>query len=194
MIILGIDPGLNITGYGAIAADGRRLQLIAAGDVRPPSTQPLAKRLEYLHSSLTELVARHPPGVVVLEMVYTHQRYANTAAMMGHARGVACLVAEQHHVPLIQYPPARVKKALTGQGAATKEQVARMVAQWIGATDASWSFDATDALALAITHAHMGDPAERPSLFQARRHRRQLPASMASAVRTAVQATGRPGR
>jgi len=157
MVIFGIDPGLYATGYGAIAVEHGRFRLITAGDVRPPKREPLARRLEYLHQRLSELMGRERPDTAVLEMIYTHPRYANTAAMMGHARGVACLVVEQHGVALVQYPPARVKKALTGHGAATKEQVARMVAHWIGASDPGWSFDATDALALAIAHAHMKD-------------------------------------
>ena len=155
MVILGIDPGLNATGYGAIAAIGRQIEVLGAGDIRPPSDQPLARRLGFLHEALDGLCDRQHPDAIVLEMIFTHQRYANTAALMGHARGVACLVAQQHGVSLIEYPPARVKQALTGRGAASKEQVARMVAQWVGRCDPAWSFDATDALALAITHAHM---------------------------------------
>ena len=155
MVILGIDPGLNATGYGAIAANGRQLQLITAGEICPPKG-PLSRRLEFLHRALTEIVTRQRPQALVLEMVFTHPRYPNTAALMAHARGVACLIAEQQTVPLIQYPPARVKKAVTGHGAATKDQVARMVGSWIAGCDPGWSFDATDALALAITHAHMG--------------------------------------
>lgn len=155
MVILGIDPGLNVTGYGAIAFSGRQIQLIAAGDIRPPRTQPLQERLDYLYQALTALLAKQCPDTVVLEMVFTHQNYANTAALMGHARGVACLAAQQSGIALVEYSTARVKKAVSGRGAATKEQVARMVAQWLGAQDSSWSFDATDALALAIAHAHM---------------------------------------
>ena len=154
-VILGIDPGLNITGYGAISLAGRDVQIIAAGDIRPPRSKSLPERLEFLHRALTDLIAREHPQTVVLEMVFTHERYLNTAAKMGHARGIACLVAQQHHVPLVEYPPARIKQALTGRGAASKEQVARMVAQWAGCRDAAWSLDATDALALAIAHAQM---------------------------------------
>ena len=155
MIILGIDPGLNVTGYGAIAAHSRRFQLVTAGDIRTPSGKPLPERLAYLHQALTTLIERQHPGTIVLEMVFTHERYVSTAAMMAHARGVACLAAEQQCIPLVQYSPARVKQALTGHGAASKDQVARMVAQWLGSSDPAWSFDATDALALAIAHAHM---------------------------------------
>ena len=155
MVILGIDPGLNVTGYGAIAIEGRHVQLLTAGDVRPPRTQLLPQRLAFLHNALSQLVAYQHPDVLVLETVFTHERYVGTAAMMAHARGVACLVAQQHGVSLVEYSPARVKKAVTGRGDASKDQVARMVAQWLGVHDPSWSFDATDALALALAHAHM---------------------------------------
>ena len=155
MVILGIDPGLNVTGYGVISALDRRLQFVAAGDIRPKSRRPLPERLEELHEALSRLIAAQHPDTIVLEMVFSHQDYVNTAARMAHARGVACLAAQQHRVPLVEYPTARVKKAVTGRGGADKEQVARMVAQWIGVRDPAWSFDATDALALAIAHAHM---------------------------------------
>lgn len=155
MVILGIDPGLNITGYGGIAVDGGRCSFMTAGDVRPPRGRPLPERLEVLHRALAELIERRPPDTIVLEMVYTHSRYVQTAALMAHARGVVCLVAEEHGVPVAQYPPARVKQAVTGRGDASKDQVARMVVQWLGASDPAWSHDATDALALAIAHAHM---------------------------------------
>ena len=155
MIILGIDPGLNVTGYGVINAIDRRLQFIAAGDIRPPRQKSLPERLEVLHDALARLIKQQHPDTVVLEMVFSHETYVNTAARMAHARGVACLVAQQHHIPLVEYPTARVKKAVTGRGGADKDQVARMVAQWIGVSDPAWSFDATDALALAIAHAHM---------------------------------------
>lgn len=183
MVILGIDPGLNVTGYGAIAAADRQLELIDAGDIRPPRGKPLPQRLEFLHAALSELIKRRHPQAIVLEMVFSHERYVGTAAMMAHARGIACLAAEQHHVPLVEYPPARVKKALTGRGAATKDQVARMVAQWIGSRESSWSFDATDALALAIAHAHMESQHQRAdSLRPARRHRRGLPAALSQRI------------
>ena len=179
MRILGIDPGLNVTGYGAIAADGRRFELLAAGDVRPPRGRPLPERLEFLHRALERLIARQQPATIVLEMVYTHRQYVSTAALMGHARGVVCLAAEQHHIPLAQYPPARVKKALTGRGAASKDQVARMVGQWLGDRDPAWSFDATDALALAIAHAHMHSQHQRSDLLRPSGARRQTTAGLA---------------
>lgn len=167
MIILGIDPGLNITGYGVISAIDRQLKLVAAGDIRPTRARSLSERLEELHDGLRRVISLRHPETIVLEMIFSHHDYVGTAARMAHARGVACLAAQQAGVPLVEYPTARVKKALTGRGAAEKEQVAQMVERWIGSRDPSWSLDATDALALAIAHAHLGGK----SLFMGRPHR-----------------------
>ena len=178
MIILGIDPGLNVTGYGVINALGRELKLITAGDIRPHRNKSLPQRLEELHAALCLLIRRQHPETIVLEMVFSHQDYVGTAARMAHARGVACLAAQQAGIPLVEYPTARVKKAITGRGAAEKEQVAQMVHRWMGCRDPSWSLDATDALALAIAHAHLGGKSplmgtihrgDHPAIEQARR-------------------------
>jgi crossover junction endodeoxyribonuclease RuvC len=161
MLILGVDPGLNATGYGILAVDGARLRVLTAGAICPPKRQPLASRLDYLHGHLSELITRHHPHIMVLEMVFTHHSYVATAALMAHARGVACLAAQEHGLALAEYSPARVKKALTGNGNASKTQVARMVGQWVGGVELSLSSDATDALALAIAHAHMDGQRQR---------------------------------
>jgi crossover junction endodeoxyribonuclease RuvC len=155
MVILGIDPGLAATGYGVIDASGSRLQLVEAGDIQPPRAHPLSERLERIHARLSELIRRHRPQTLVLEKLFTHHEHVTTAALMGHARGMACLAAQEHGVELAEYPPTQVKKSLTGNGHASKEQVARMAGQWLGRVDPSWSSDATDALALALVHAHI---------------------------------------
>ena len=155
MVILGIDPGLGATGYGVIDTSGSQLRLIDAGDIRPPRAHPLSDRLERIHAGLCELIQRHCPQTLVLEKLFTHHEHVTTAALMGHARGMACLAAQEHGVTLAEYPPTQVKKSLTGNGHASKEQVARMAGQWLGRSDPSWSSDATDALALALVHAHI---------------------------------------
>ena len=155
MRILGIDPGLNATGYGVIETTGDRLQVVDAGTIRPSARQPLASRLLELASELARTIDAHQPNVVVLEALFIHHQYLTTAALMAHARGVACLISAQHRLPVAEYLPTRVKKALTGYGTASKEQVARAVETWLGVRQAEWSSDATDALALAIVHAHI---------------------------------------
>lgn len=161
MIIMGIDPGLNATGYGIIDADARYLHVMMAGDIRPPKRQPLAQRLAFIHDALGERIDRFHPKVAVLEKIFTHHSYVTTASLMAHARGVVCLTVQELGVTLAEYPPTQVKKSLTGNGAASKEQVARMVAQWLRYSDPSWSRDATDALALAIIHARIGPQTQR---------------------------------
>ena len=154
MIILGVDPGLNATGYGIIDAGSPQLRVITAGDIRPPKKQPLAERLGVIHDELCRLITRFRAETLVLEKIFTHHHHVTTAALMAHARGVACLAAQEHGLPLAEYPSTHVKKSLTGNGAASKDQVARMVGQWLHHADPAWSADATDALALAIVHAH----------------------------------------
>lgn len=168
MVILGIDPGLLATGFGIVEAEPAQLRFIAAGDIRPPKTHALAERLEHIHVALSRLIGRYRPEIAVLEKIFTHHRHVTTAAFMGHARGVACLAVQEYGLAMEQYPTTQVKKTLTGNGQASKEQVARMAAHWLRHADPSWSMDATDALALAIVHAHIA------------LQRRNLPAGVAA--------------
>jgi len=154
MRVLGIDPGLNVTGYGILDSSADP-QVVTAGDIRLPQAKALAERLEILYHKLSEVIRRYHPATMVLEMVFTHERYVSTAARMAHARGVACLAAQEHKMVVAEYPPARVKKALTGNGNASKTQVARMLSQWLGDIETGLSADATDALALAFAHTQM---------------------------------------
>ena len=105
-------------------------------------------------------LALHPDDPPVAKMngvakIFTHYKHVTTAALMAHARGVACLAAQELRLSLAEYPSTEVKKSLTGNGQASKQQVARMVGQWLQHVDPGWSRDATDALALAVVHAHV---------------------------------------
>ena len=155
MVILGIDPGLNATGYGMIEVLPTGLRVMMADRIRTSRTWPLAERLAAIYDGVTGLIGKFRPDAMVLEQIFTHHTYVSTAALMAHARGVICLAAQEHAIPLAEYAPALVKKSITGTGAASKDQVARMVAQWLRHSDPGWSSDATDALALAIVHAHL---------------------------------------
>lgn len=163
MVILGVDPGLNATGYGVISAEAGQLCVVDAGAIRPPSSRPLGVRLAILYETLGKVITTHHPSVAVLEALFTHHAYLTTAALMAHARGVACLAVAHQQVTQVDYLPTRVKKALTGNGSASKEQVARMVGTWLGRDASSWSADTTDALALAIAHAHIVEHSWRDS-------------------------------
>lgn len=182
MRILGIDPGLHATGYGVITAEPDGLRLVAAGAVRPSARRPLAQRLQQLYDGLQQVMGAHRPQVVAIESLYTHQQHLTTAALMAHARGVACLLAAQHSLPLIEYLPTRIKKALTGYGAASKDQVARAVGMWLTVNPSSWASDVTDALALAIAHAHISRSAAWREVRPSSR-RRVLPAALAGVLR-----------
>lgn len=155
MRILGIDPGLHATGFGVIDVSGNALKFIDAGAIRPSPTKPLSKRLGQLHDGIKQVIESHRPRMMAVESVYTHHEFVTTAALMAHARGVVCLLCDQYGLELTEYLPNRIKKALTGHGTASKEQVSRAVGMWLGLETSSWASDVTDALGLAIAHAHI---------------------------------------
>lgn len=116
--ILGIDPGLNITGYGVLEADGGRLRLCEAGVIRGKSRGSLAKRLVEIHDGTAEVIAGLKPDVMALEELYSHYDRPRTAILMGHARGVICLAAAKAGIPIKHYAATQIKRILTGSGRA----------------------------------------------------------------------------
>lgn len=151
MRVFGIDPGSVRTGWGVIERQGSRLLGLEAGVIRLDAAAPLEQRLCKIHQVLCELLDKYKPTSVAVEDIF-FARYAQAALKLGHVRGVVLLAAAQNEVPLAEYPPATVKLAITGRGRADKDQVARMVAAMLGYKALPTS-DATDALAVAITHA-----------------------------------------
>ncbi|MBV8601035.1 MAG: crossover junction endodeoxyribonuclease RuvC [Candidatus Eremiobacteraeota bacterium] len=154
MRILGVDPGLRVTGYGVIDVETPRARLVEAGVIEPDSRAPLEARLAELHASMVEIVQTLRPSCMVVEELWTAYRNPSTAVLMGHARGVLCLAAGANDVPVRSLAHALVKCALVGSGAARKEQVKRMVAQLLGLRTLPRPDDVSDALALAIAFAH----------------------------------------
>lgn len=152
MRVLGIDPGLNITGYGLVETDADSLCLIEAGEIRSSSKTPLESRLNELYSGLHDVVEEFTPDVLAFEELYAHYQHPRTAIIMGHARGVLFLVAGQAGIPVCSYGATRVKKSITGIGNATKQQVARMVVDSLSCGDLTGKPDVTDALAVALCH------------------------------------------
>ena len=155
MRILGIDPGLGIIGYGLIELSGRQLKVIEAGVIRSNAKYKLEKRLAQIHAKVLRLIKDVEPDVAVLENLYSHYKHPRTSIFMGHARGIICLAVEQEKVELINYPSTRVKKAVTGRGHASKQQVQRTVTRLLNLESVPEPVDVTDALALAITHANV---------------------------------------
>lgn len=154
MRILGIDPGLRITGYGAIESNNGAFALLEAGIVAPNSRATLGDRLALLHRGICDVVEATCPDAVVIEEVFSGYRNPLTALMMGHARGVLCLAAAQRHVTIHALAHSAVKRALTGTGAARKEQVRSMVVQLLGLRRSPEPVDVSDALALALAFAN----------------------------------------
>lgn len=148
--ILGIDPGTRIVGWGLIELGAGGPRLVAAGALRA-GTGDLAQRLGLIRRELDSLFERHRPHVVAVEMAFAHKN-VQSALRIGEGRGVVLSCAAAAGAEVHQYPPASAKKALVGHGAAHKTQVAAMVARRLGLEAPPQPLDATDALALALTH------------------------------------------
>ena len=153
MIIFGIDPGSERTGYGCIASDGRRHRLLACGTISAPAGSPFADRLHAIHTGLVDLLAAHRPDCVAIENIF-HARNVRSALKLGHARGVALLAASAAGITVVEYTPAEVKRAVVGFGRAEKPQVAQMVKLLLGLDAPPSPHDAADAVAIAICHVH----------------------------------------
>ena len=150
MFVLGIDPGLSITGYGLVEGS-HPPRALRAGVVRTDTGMTAPERLAELHNTLSEVVTELTPDVIALETVFTN-RNLQTAISVGRASGVALLVAAQAGVPVFEYVPTAIKSAVTGDGSANKEQVQQMVMRLLRLHSAPKPADASDALAIALCH------------------------------------------
>ena len=129
MRVLGIDPGSRRTGWGVVQLEGTRLRHIAAGTIKVPEKLALSERLRRIHLGLAEVITTHAPEAVAVEEIF-FAKYANAALKLGHARGVALLVAAQSEIAVHEYPPAIVKRTVVGRGAADKVQVGRLAVSY----------------------------------------------------------------
>ena len=152
--ILGIDPGLRVTGFGIIDRSGQTLAYVTSGCIRTPLAGSLPERLAVILESLGEVIAAHRPGEVALEKVFVNVNPESTLAL-GQARGTAICAAVSAKLPVAEYTALQVKQAVVGNGLAKKEQVQEMVKRLLRLAGAP-SADAADALACAICHAHGG--------------------------------------
>lgn len=155
MRILGVDPGLQNTGYGVVDFGGSRPKILEAGTISPKPKDPLVTRLAVIHAQLGEVIQEYRPEIMVLEKLYSHYRHAMTACLLGHVRGVICLLCAQNSIALVEQSVKRIRKALTGQGGASKLQTQGMVAHALGIDEKQLTPDASDALALTLGYAHM---------------------------------------
>lgn len=152
MKVLGIDPGTAVLGYGVVESGqvghGR---LLECGTLTTGARDPLPARLRILHDGVTALIARHAPDAVAVESAF-YGKNVRTAVVLSHARGVILLAAEVAGVEIAEYSPAVIKKTIVGRGAALKPQVGYMVAQLLRLRTAPAPADATDGVAVALTH------------------------------------------
>ncbi|MCE2903214.1 MAG: crossover junction endodeoxyribonuclease RuvC [Gemmatimonas sp.] len=148
-LVLGIDPGTAVTGFGVVAFDGRTPTLMECGVIRTTARDPLPLRLAEVHEGVRELIGRHRPDTLAIEDVF-YARNVRTTVVLGHARGVILLAAQLAALTIHEYPPAEIKKAITGKGGATKEQVQFMVARLLRLRSAPQPADASDGVAAAL--------------------------------------------
>ncbi len=155
-LILGIDPGTAITGYGVVAREGGgAVSLVECGVVRTSSGEVLAVRIRDIYEAIATLITRHAPSVLVVEDVFQGKN-VQSALKLGHARGAILLAGALGEIPIVEYSPREIKKAVVGNGNATKDQVGFMVQQQLRLKAPPSPADAADGVAAALCHCVMG--------------------------------------
>lgn len=153
--VVGIDPGLNTTGYGVVRQSPTGMVLIEAGIVRSNARRTLQSRLNEIYSGVREVLDAHNPDLLALEQLFSHYSRPRTAILMGHARGVICLAAAQHALAVVHIEPTRVKRVLTGSGRASKTQIQNAVRVQFGLETVPQPSDVSDAIAIAVCGHHL---------------------------------------
>jgi crossover junction endodeoxyribonuclease RuvC len=155
--IFGIDPGSERTGYGCVETDGSRHRIVVCGAITTPAAAEFPAKLLVIHSRLATLLAQCRPDCVAIENLF-HANNVRSALKLGHARGVAMLAAVEAGLPVVEYTPAEIKRAVVGYGRAEKHQVQQMVKLILGLAVVPSPHDAADALAVAICHVNSMPP------------------------------------
>jgi crossover junction endodeoxyribonuclease RuvC len=150
--VLGVDPGLNVSGYGVIDMDTSAVRLVEAGVIRSSSGASLTTRIGQIYDGIVEVVRAYQPGALALEELYSHYDRPRTAILMGHARGAICLAACQANMVVHHYASTRVKNLLTGNGRAPKTQMQFAIQREFGLAEPPQPHDVADALAVALCH------------------------------------------
>ncbi len=153
--VLGIDPGLNTTGYAVLEFASGGAQLCEAGVVRSRAKRSLEQRLVEIHQGVQEVITSLQPQVVAVEELFSHYKRPRTAILMGHARGVICLAAAAADLRVQGYAATQVKKMLTGSGRATKQQIQLAICREFSLPQPPEPPDVADALAIALCHWYM---------------------------------------
>lgn len=153
MLVLGVDPGSNVTGYGLIEKlDHDRLTCVHAGYISSPARVPFYDKVHHIFKTMGEILASYRPSQIAIEDIF-YAKNVKSSLKLGHARGAVLIAATQSGVPIFEYSPLEIKKAVVGYGRASKEQVRSMVQIILGLTTEP-SLDTADALAVAVCHVH----------------------------------------
>lgn len=150
MIVLGIDPGLRTSGYGVIMLDRGRYKVIDAGTITVSADQPMEQRLNAIYNDFNSLLNQHAIDIIAIEELYAHYNHPRTSVLMAHARGLFLLTAAQRDIKIQGFTATRVKKSLTGNGRATKQQMQLAITQQLGLKEVPQPADVADALAIAM--------------------------------------------
>lgn len=153
MVILGIDPGYAIVGYGLVEYVGNRFRVFDYGSIQTKAGMPTNERLKIIYDSMTELIAKHRPDAMAVEELFFNTN-SKTAIVVAEARGIILLSAINAGLEIAEYTPLQVKQAVTGYGRADKNQVQQMTKALLGLDRVPKPDDTADALAIAICHAH----------------------------------------
>ena len=153
MRIMGVDPGLQRTGYGVVDAGPDGMKMVEAGVITTVPSDGISLRVFDIYRNISDVIKESSPSVLVLEKLYSHYKHPATSILMGHARGVICLACGVNKVRLVNYASTRIKKAVTGNGQAGKHQVRGMVKTILNLTSTPDPLDISDALAMAISYA-----------------------------------------
>lgn len=152
--VLGIDPGLNVTGYAVLEAAPGGPRLCEAGVIRSRRGGTLAERIAEIYDGVAEVLASFQPRSMAIEELYSHYERPRTAILMGHARGAICLAGAKAGAAVVSYSATRIKKVLTGAGRASKDQVQRAVTRELSLAAPPEPHDVADAIAVALCHAY----------------------------------------
>ena len=153
MRVLGLDPGTVVMGFGVIEKESGEPRVIEFGCLKLSSREDFAKRLKKIYDEVSRLVETFQPDEYAIESLF-YAKNPKVAIKMGHARGVAIVAAANHHIPVAEYSPREIKQSIAGNGAASKEQVQRMLQHILSLREAPQPLDASDALAVGLCHLY----------------------------------------
>ena len=164
--ILGVDPGLNITGYAVISVSSAAPQIVEAGVIRVSNRQPIEQRIKDVFDGVEETISSFQPAAMAIEEIFSHYQRPRTAILMGHARGAICLAAARAEIPVFHYAATQVKRMLTGSGRAPKAQMQQAICRELGLTETPEPPDVADALAIALCHHYLGKSGQTAELHR----------------------------